>query len=96
MFISKYNQNTMFHSIWEQIFLHEFISLLWLRERGYNCFNVNSSTLSYIPKQAFNLDPAFCYCGLQKEESTHEKYGVCSNNLRTKIESSVKKGENLL
>lgn len=47
VFISKYSQNTMFHSRWEQIFLHEFVSLLWLRERGYNCSNVNSSTVLY-------------------------------------------------
>ena len=46
VFISKYSQNAMFHSRWEQIFLHEFVSLLWFRERGYNCSNVNFSTLS--------------------------------------------------
>ena len=32
VFISKYSQNTMFHSRWEQIFLHEFVSLFWLKE----------------------------------------------------------------
>ena len=88
MFISKNSQNTMFHSRWEQIFVHEFGSLLWLRERGYNCSNVNSPILSYIPNQVINSDPAFCYCGLQNEESTDEKCRVCSNNLRTRIESS--------
>jgi len=35
---------------------------------------VSSSTLSYIPKQVNNSDPAFCYSGLQKEEPpTDEK-----------------------
>lgn len=36
VFISKYSQNTMFHSRWQQIFLHEFVSLVWLRAKGYN------------------------------------------------------------
>ena len=50
VFISKYSNNTMFYSRWEQIFLHEFVSLLWLRGKGYNWSNANSSSLSYIPK----------------------------------------------
>ena len=80
VFISKYSQNTMFHSRWKQIFLHEFVSLVWLREKGYNFSNVSSSTLSYIPKQVNNSDPAFCR-GLEKEEPTDEKCRLCSSNL---------------
>lgn len=33
VFISKYSQNTMFHSSWEQIFLHKFVSRVVKRER---------------------------------------------------------------
>jgi len=36
VFVPKYSNNTMFYSRWEQIFLHEFVSLLWLRGKGYN------------------------------------------------------------
>ena len=66
VFASKYSQSTMFHSRWQQIFLHEYVSLMWLRAKGYNCSSANSSTLSYIPKQMSNSDPAVCYCGLEK------------------------------
>ena len=66
VFISKYSNNTMFYSRWKQIFLHEIVSLLRLRGKGYNWSNANSSSLSYIPKQVNNSDPAICNCGLQK------------------------------
>ena len=65
-FISKYSNNTMFYSCGEHIFLHEFVSLLWLRGKGYNWSNANPSSLSYIPKQVNKADPALCNCGLQK------------------------------
>ena len=94
-FIFKYSKNTMFYSRWQQIFLHEFVSLVWLREKGYNCCNANSSTLSYIPKQVNNSDPAVCYCGFEKDVSD-EKCRFCPSDLRTRIEASVQKGENLI
>jgi hypothetical protein len=48
--IARYSTNSVFHSRWEQIFLHEFVSLLWLRERGYNCSKVSSVLrLSHSP-----------------------------------------------
>lgn len=95
VFISKYSQNTMFHSRWQQIILHEFVSLVWLRAKGYNCCNANFSTLSYIPKQVSNSDPAVCYCGLEKGIS-NEKCRFCSSDVRTKIELSVQRGKNLI
>lgn len=95
VFVSKYSNNTMFYSCWEQIFLHEFASLLWLRGKGYNWSNANSSCLSYIAKQVNNSDPTFCNCGLQKG-STDNKCIICSNSLQAKIEACVKEGKNLI
>ena len=34
--IARYSHNTCFQKRWEQVFRHEYISLLWLGERGYN------------------------------------------------------------
>ena len=34
--ISRYSKNTDFKARWEQIFQHEYVSLVWLREKGYN------------------------------------------------------------
>ena len=53
VFIAKYSKSTNFFSRWEHIFQHEFVSLIWLRERGFNFSNTrskSSSVQSYIPK----------------------------------------------
>jgi hypothetical protein len=34
--ISRYSKNTDFKARWEKIFQHEYVSLVWLREKGYN------------------------------------------------------------
>lgn len=34
--ISRYCNNTNYQTRWEQVFMHEYVSLIWLRERGYN------------------------------------------------------------
>ena len=34
--ISRYSHNTTYLYRWEQIFRHEYISIIWLREKGYN------------------------------------------------------------
>ena len=36
VFIAKYSQNTLYQHRWQQIFRHEYVTLLWLRSRGYN------------------------------------------------------------
>ena len=49
VFIAKYSRNTNYQNRWEQIFQHEIVSLVWLRERGYNFSKGKVSTLkSYI------------------------------------------------
>jgi hypothetical protein len=60
--ISRYSKNTNFKARWEQIFQHEYVSLVLLREKGYN-FVV--SCYMYIPKRATE-DSKFCYCGCER------------------------------
>ena len=36
--ISRYSQNTNFHSRWAQIFHYEFVQLIWLRAKGFFFF----------------------------------------------------------
>ena len=63
--------------------MHEYMSLVWLRERGYNTERpVTSCKLRYIPKR--------CYCGLEKEGATDECV-FCSDQLRQVIKEKVKK-----
>jgi hypothetical protein len=86
--ISKYCVNTNYNSRWQQVFMHEYVSLIWLREQGYNVTKpVTSSGLKYIPKRALDNE-CFCYCGMDKPVSSPLcKY--CSHPFRSKIKSLI-------
>ena len=90
VFIAKYSTNTLYQCRWQQIFRHEYVSLVWLRERGYNISKQLSSKLTYIPKAVFD-DHTLCYCGFEKVASATE-CRFCSHPLRKKIKSSISKG----
>lgn len=60
VFIARYSKNTIFQTRWEQVFRHEFISLIWLREKGY-ITKTGSKKESYVPERA--ATPDFCDCG---------------------------------
>lgn len=92
IFIAKYATNTVPKHRWEQIFLHEYVSLLWLRERGYNCSKPVRSSASYLPKGVVNKVSTVCICGMTKEESS-EKCLYCDHALRSKIMESVRSGK---
>lgn len=92
VFIHKYFANTSYQCRWQQIFRHEYVTLVWLRERGYNISKQLSSNLTYIPK-ACTDDPMICYCGLEKDTSANE-CRFCSHSLREKIKTSISKGNN--
>ena len=87
--IARYSRNTVYKARWEQIFRHEFISVLWLRERGYNTTKLASSSLSYIPKRAIG-NPDYCFCGLKKQ-TVDLKCEFCLHPLRENILAKIKK-----
>ena len=87
VFIAKYSQNTLYQHRWQQIFRHEYVTLLWLRSRGYNISKPTNSNATYIPKKVFN-DPSVCYCGLSKLASVN-RCRFCNHSLREKIKNSV-------
>lgn len=89
--ISRYSENTHFNNRWEQIFRHEYISLLWLRHRGINKSTpVISSGLKYIPTRV--SQPGFCYCGFDKDPNDNKCY-YCSHQIRTDILECNKQGK---
>lgn len=97
VFVAKYSKNTNYQNRWEQVFQHEFVSLIWLRERGYNLSKTKVSALkSYIPNSVSSGNQAFCHCGLKKECVTDSKCRFCGSMLRHSIELSVRKGKVLL
>ena len=89
--ISRYCNNTSYQSRWKQVFMHEYVSLIWLREKGYgNAKPATSSALSYVPKRVKNDSAGFCSCGLKKEvESSGCKF--CIHPFRNQIIERVKK-----
>lgn len=93
--IARYSSHTVYHLRWQQIFLHEYVSLLWLRERGYNFSKPSHSrSKSYIQNRALN-DDNYCYCGYPKAPS-EQKCVICCHPLRRKMLKSVMKGRNLI
>ena len=87
--IARYSANTVFQSRWQQIFMHEYVSLIWLGERGCNVTKpVSSSGLTYTPKCTKDKEN-FCGCGLRKEPIVSAcKY--CSHSYRGIIKSKIK------
>lgn len=91
--ISSYSKNTIFKQRWEQVFLHKYVSLIWLRQRKYNWGNQKKpKTTSYIPKSAESPDN--CICGLLKVEG-EDKCSVCSHRLMDKVKLSVQMKKSL-
>jgi hypothetical protein len=91
--IGRYSKNTNFTGRWEQIFRHEFVRLIWLREKGnYEIENIDYKQ-TYIPSRVSKGES--CFCGFEMYPN-QEKYCYwevlccyCSNQYRTKIEESV-------
>lgn len=88
--ISKFSQNTFYQNRWEQIFRHEYVSLIWLRERGFNLGGKSKSNLKYIPKRV-DL-PSFCHCGFGKEVND-AKCKFCCDPMMRKVKVSIEKGK---
>ena len=88
--ISRCCNNMSYQSRWKQVFMHEYVSLIWLREKGYsNAKPATSSALSYVPKRAKN-STGFSSCDLKKEvESSGCKF--CIHPFRNQIFERVKK-----
>ena len=97
--ISRYCKNTAYLHLWEQIFRHEYISLIWFREKGYNINNANircnSRKLSNIPKLTAENDK-YCQCGLEKMTSSDDQCRFCSHDFREKIKVSIAKSKVLI
>lgn len=90
MAIRRYSQNTNHHARWMQIFQHEFVHLIWLRERGYGGEGISRSKQTYVPLRVTNGQS--CFCGFDKGPE-EEKCCYCSHNYRAQIEKSVQLGK---
>ena len=83
--IARYSKNTAFLNRWQQLFRHEFISLIWLREKGYNTkHSLPPGRPSYIPKRVKH-DSNFFNCGMLKDLLSDSQCRLCKHSLRAKI-----------
>ena len=88
--ISRYCNNTNYKSRWEQVFMHEYVSLIYLREKGYNNTKpLTSYSLSYVPSCVKDI-ANFCKCGLEKDANASE-CRFCIHPLRKQIIEKEKK-----
>lgn len=69
-----------------QIFQHEFVHLIWLKERGYGGEDISRSKQTYIPLRVTNGQACFGSFDKGPEE---EKCCYCSHNFRAQIEKSI-------
>ena len=63
--IGRYSHNTKVHGRWAQIFRHEFVKLIWLREKGYFVEENNAYKQKYIPLSVTN--GTSCFCGNEQQ-----------------------------
>ena len=69
------------------LFRHEFVSMVWLRERDpysitYRSENKTSSD-SYIPKRL--KDNKFCHCGQSKLDANDEGCPICMSDIMQSV-----------
>lgn len=88
--ISRYSQITNYGMRWQQIFRHKFLSLIWLRERGYNLDNYIPSKDKFVPNRVALSN--FCFCGCPNPEVS-QRCGYCSHPQRQAILLSCQSGK---
>ena len=98
--LAKYVQNTcnVRKSLrWWTVFRHEFVSMVWLRERDpysitYRCEKKNVSD-SYLPKRIKDDNNRFCNCGQLKASVDDEGCEICTSDMMKAIKRSVVSGK---
>ena len=84
--LAKFTRNTQFSNRWLQVFRHEYVSLVWLRENGCDEIVHNETSGVYIPKRCYSNQ--FCHCG-QPKQANDEKCSFCSAQLRRVVSACV-------
>ena len=91
--IRRYSQNTISSGRWGQIFSHEFVQLIWLREKDFYEEENLQHKQTYIPKMVTNEES--CFCGFEiGPQQPNCRY--CSHQYMDEIDKSVKLGKLLV
>ena len=87
--LAKFARNSHHSSRWQHVFKHEFLSLIWLRENGYDSTQYKSTKDKYVPQRCFTA--AFCNCGEPKEVSD-TCCNFCTDPMQNVLRDCVAKG----
>jgi hypothetical protein len=85
--LAQYAKNTTFKNRWHQIFRHEYMCLIWLRQQNPYRDDYCKTNFKYVPIQCGTDN--FCHCGLAKSSMT-AKYKICITAIMKDISLSVK------
>ena len=88
--LAKFARNTHHSTRWLQVFRHEYISLLWLRENGCDSAKYTTTRNKYIPARCYTAQ--FCHCG-QPKVSEQPKCDFCSHSVHQIIYDSINQGK---
>lgn len=84
--LATYSKFSLPKERWEKVFLHEHMSLIWLRQRNPYLVKYCKSKVTYIPSRCY-LD-TFCFCGLPKILGG-SKCKYCQSPLMAEIDACV-------
>ena len=88
------NQNTCNvrkNERWWVVFRHEFVSLIWFRQLDLHSITYQSD--SYILKKVSEDHTMFCYCGVQKSNSSDKACSICMSTTMRLVQESTTQGK---
>jgi hypothetical protein len=102
--LAKYMENTSNvrkSQRWWTVFRHEYVSLVWLRQKDPANNNYKDPAAkqkdfiqnSFIPRYVQTHDLKYCYCGLMKANKDDEKCFICGHELSAFSASSAMDGK---
>ncbi len=89
--LARFARNTHRSTRWLQVFKHEYISLLWLRENGCDSAKYKLTKNKYIPARCFTLQ--FCHCGQPMVREQVRSCNFCNHSFHHMINDSIKQGK---
>ena len=84
--LAKFTHNTQFTNRWPQVFRHEYVSRVWLRENGCDERVYKETSEVYIPKRCYS--DQFYHCG-QPKQAHDEKCSFCPAQLQRVVSECV-------
>ena len=86
--LGEYAKNTTHQNKWQQIFRHEYVALVWLREQNPYLDTYSKTQFKYVPSRCSTEN--FCNCGLSKDVLMDECQ-ICSSKIVKSIKECIQK-----